>query len=173
MLTKFARALVAFGLLLAISVAAGPPPPAPVGPPWISLELPANPLDPETRDAALVVHAYHHGSPAGYPISGRAEGLVNGERRSVSLEFTATARPGVYALTQQWPAEGDWVLAIAVGEDADASLFVELGPDGGVSEGKFYNVTTRAISARSIRVIAGTIANREIESSLRRMAASD
>ena len=56
--------------------------PGSVGPPWISLEMPANPLDPETRNAVLVVRAYHHATPAGYSLAGTAEGVVNGERRA-------------------------------------------------------------------------------------------
>src|SRR6266404_1552430 len=31
------------------------------GPPWISIELPANPYDKSTRDAFLLVHSFHQG----------------------------------------------------------------------------------------------------------------
>ena len=100
------------------------------GPPWISIELPANPYYATTRDAFLLVHAFHHGTPVGFPIEGSAEGIVNGERRSVKLEFAATSRSGVYALRQQWTADGTWTLVIrAVQGPADAATaVVELGP---------------------------------------------
>jgi len=39
--------------------------PALAGPPWISIELPANPYDQATRGAFLLVHAFHHGTPIG------------------------------------------------------------------------------------------------------------
>src|SRR2546422_4271544 len=62
------------------------------GPPWISIELPANPYDKSTRDAFLLVHAFHHGTAMGFIVTGTAEGMVNGERRSVKLDFAETSR---------------------------------------------------------------------------------
>jgi hypothetical protein len=108
------------------------------GPPWISIEYPVNPFDRTTRGAYLLVHAYYHGTPVGYPVSGTAEGLVNGERRTVTLRFETTARTGVYALRKQWPTEGAWTLVISVTQsDHDrggvAQALVELAPNGAVA----------------------------------------
>jgi hypothetical protein len=108
------------------------------GPPWISIEYPVNPFDRTTRGAHLLVHAYYHGTPVAYPVSGTAEGIVNGERRTVTLRFETTSRTGVYALRKQWPSEGTWTLVINVtqGNDDDgnvAQALVELSPDGSVS----------------------------------------
>ena len=105
------------------------------GPPWISIEYPANPLDPSTRDAYLLVHAFHHGTPIQSTVSGKAEGLVNGERKSIALRFDSTTRPGVYALRKQWTDEGVWSLVISVAQhDSDpAQALVELSADGGIS----------------------------------------
>ena len=89
------------------------------GPPWISIEIPANPLDRTTRGALLLVHSYHHADPTSFPITGTAEGLVNGERRSVPLAFERTSRPGVYALRNQWGETGDWTLVITVTQAQD------------------------------------------------------
>lgn len=109
--------------------------PAFAGPPWISIELPANPYDRTTRDAFLLVHAFHHGTPIGFPVEGSAEGIVNGERRSLKLEFGETSRPGVYALKRMWPSEGTWTLVIKViqGQSDVATAVVELGADGEVA----------------------------------------
>jgi hypothetical protein len=112
--------------------------PSIAGPPWISIEYPVNPFDRTTRGAHLLVHAYYHGTPAGYPVSGTAEGIVNGERRTISLQFQATSRTGVYALRKQWPSEGSWTLVIAVTQgDHDragvAQALVELSPTGSVA----------------------------------------
>ena len=109
--------------------------PALAGPPWISIELPVNPYDQSMCGAFLLVHAFHHGTPVGFPIEGTAEGLVNGERRSVKLEFTATSRPGVYALKRMWPTEGTWTLVVKViQEESDAATaVVELSADGEVA----------------------------------------
>jgi hypothetical protein len=111
---------------------------AAAGPPWISIEYPVNPFDRTTRGAYLLVHAYYHGTPVGYPVSGTAEGLVNGERRTVTLRFETTARTGVYALRKQWPTEGAWTLVISVTQsDHDrggvAQALVELAPNGAVA----------------------------------------
>ena len=44
-------------------------------------------------------------------ITGTAEGLVNGKRQSLPIMLTAIdPAQAVYAITQQWPQEGTWVL---------------------------------------------------------------
>ena len=104
----------ALAAALNIPNAASSPAPAPVGPPWISIEYPVNPYDQTTRDAFLVVHAFHHGTPMAFPVSGTAEGIVNGQRRTITLDFGTTSRTGAYALKKQWPDQGTWTLVIGV-----------------------------------------------------------
>ena len=48
-------------LSLTALLVAGLPAAAVAGPPWVSIELPANPWDETTRGAFLLVHAFHHG----------------------------------------------------------------------------------------------------------------
>ena len=105
------------------------------GPPWISIELPVNPYDQTQRGAFLLVHSFHHGTAMGYIVTGTAEGIVNGERRTVKLEFASTGREGVYSLRQTWPTEGTWTLVIKAnqGPDDAATAVVDLGPDGAVA----------------------------------------
>jgi hypothetical protein len=105
------------------------------GPPWISIELPANPYDKSTRDAFLLVHAFHHGTAMGFIVTGTAEGIVNGERRSLKLDFAETSREGVFALKRTWPSEGTWTLVIQAnqGPGDAATAVVDLGPDGAVA----------------------------------------
>src|SRR2546429_5571074 len=107
-------------------------------PPWISMELPVNPYDQSQRGAFLLVHSFHHGTAIGYIVTGTAEGIVNGERRTVKLEFAETGREGVHALRQNWPKEGTWTLVIKAnqGPDDAASAVVDLGPDGAVAAGR-------------------------------------
>lgn len=141
------------------------------GPPWISIEYPVNPHDPTTRGAFLVVNAYHHGTPTGFPVRGTAEGLVGGQRRTVSLEFTRTSRPGVYALRKQWRDEGTWTLVLAVsqgeGDGNTAQAIVDLAPDGSVARVK---VPTR--KDREGWSIPQPVAMSEVEHSLRKRAAA-
>lgn len=130
-------AVLGFVAVAAVTfIAAAPTNKSPVsGPPWISIEYPANPLDASTRGAYLLVHAFHHGIPAQYPVTGTAEGLVNSERKSISLRFETTSRPGVYALRKQWGDEGVWslVLTVSQGENDNAQALVDLGADGSIA----------------------------------------
>ncbi|HXM37902.1 MAG TPA: hypothetical protein VN908_04485 [Gemmatimonadales bacterium] len=119
--------------LLTAAIAA----PALAGPPWISIEYPVNPHDQSMRGAMLLVHVFHHSTPIASPMEGTAEGIVNGERRSVKLAFTETSRPGVYGLSRQWGTEGVWTLVIRMsrteGGTESATAVVELGTDGEIA----------------------------------------
>ena len=130
MLTRLLR-LAVVPLLLVIAT------PAMAGPPWITIEYPGNPFDPRARDAFLVVHAFHHNTPVGLPVSGTAEGIVNGQRRTITLSFVPLSREGAFALRKQWPNEGRWLLALHVtqggGEHNTATALVRLAADGSVA----------------------------------------
>lgn len=130
MFTRLLR-LAVVPLLLVIAT------PVMAGPPWITIEYPGNPYDQKVRDAFLVVHAFHHNTPVGLPVSGTAEGIVNGQRRTIALSFVPLAREGTYALKKQWPDEGRWLLALHVtqgaGEHNTATALVRLAADGSVA----------------------------------------
>jgi len=141
-----------------------------VGPPWISIEYPGNPHDRSTMGTLLYVHVFHHAQPIAYPIEGTAEGVVNGERRSIKLKFTETARPAVYGLSRQWPTEGVWTLVIKMrrddhGEDG-ATAVVELGPDGEIAS---VRVPTRQQGEWTIPV---DVSMTEIDRALRARASA-
>jgi hypothetical protein len=151
-------ALVA-ALALSLGTSLGLPAAAAAGPPWISVELPANPFDRASRGAYLLVHSFHHGTAVGLPVTGRAEGVVNGRRRTVPLRLEATSRQGVYALHNQWGTEGTWTLVLTVRQGPEdtvgATALVELSADGRVAvrvptqrhrEGDF----PRAVSAEEV-----------------------
>lgn len=132
---------------LALMATAGATTPAVLGPPWISIEYPVNPYDRDARDAYLVVHTFHHQVPTGLPVSGRAEGLVSGVRRTVALSFGTTSRSSDYTLRQQWPQEGSWVLVIeskqGEGEFNRVTALVDIGRDGRVSGVRVPTVRNR------------------------------
>jgi len=126
------------------------------GPPWISIEMPANPFDRASRGAFLLVHAFHHGTPMNFPVTGRAEGIVAGERRTVPLRLARTSRDGVYALHNQWGAAGVWTLVLTVtqGPGDGATALVDIASNGTVAavrvptarhrEGEFPRAVTTA-----------------------------
>jgi hypothetical protein len=82
------------------------------GPPWISIEYPPNRLDRDTRGALALIRIYHHEDAGQFPVEGTAEGIVDGQRVSLPLKFTAVGDEGVWAAWGKIPEEGNWVLAI-------------------------------------------------------------
>ena len=144
------------------------PAPALAGPPWISIELPADPYDPATRGAFLVVRAFHCATPANQRVTGTAEGIVNGERRTIALELSETGREGVYALKRTWPERGTWTLVLQAhqGPTQAATAVVELGPDGAVT-----SIWVPTTARQGLRVPA-PVTMSEVEAALRARAAA-
>ncbi len=151
--------------LLALAAAA----PAKMGPPWVSIEYPVNPYDATQRGAYLLVHEFHHATQMRGTVEGTAEGLVRGERRSITLAFDTTSRAGVLALRKQWPDDGTWSLVIKVsaGHDNLASAMVDIGVDGNVAavrvptERRDRYELPRAISSREIDSTLSAHASRQ------------
>jgi hypothetical protein len=112
---------------LAIAVA---PVVASAGAPWISIELPGNPMNPATRDAFLIVHTYYHATQVGVHITGHAIGIVDGKRQTMDLTLTPVGTSGVYALKRSWPTKGSWVLTLSLGEANGPTAIVAIGADG-------------------------------------------
>jgi hypothetical protein len=163
----FFRRTLPLALALSLGATAVPAAVALAGPAWISVELPANPFDRASHGAFLLVHAFHHGTELGLPVSGRAEGIVNGQRRTVRLRFEATSRPGVYAVQNQWGTEGTWTLVLTVGQGPNdgATALVELSADGRVA----VSVPTQA---RGEWTVPRAVSDAEIETALRARAAA-
>jgi hypothetical protein len=98
----------------------------------LSVETPSESSDPQMKDVVLIARTYGCHQPADATLSATAEGLVNGARKSVSLELHSIGS-GVYAIKQQWPSEGNWVLAITGAYNGmTSSVLVELGQNGKV-----------------------------------------
>jgi len=163
---SFSRSMVVAGMAF-VALAASP---ATAGPPWISIEYPPSPYDPTTRDAFLLVHSFHHGTPMNFPVSGSAEGIVNGQRRSVKLGFAKTSRTGTFALKKQWLNEGTWTLMITVtqGESAGNAVtaLVDIGAGGEVASVKVPTVRRDGWN------IPKTVTVQEVDAALRSRVAS-
>ena len=93
-----------------------------------------------TKTSAFVFRTQACADPANSHIEGSAEGLVKGIRRSVVLKVTALNRPGVYAVEQNWPMEGAWVVNLkGTCANANAGAVVPIGPHGFLRESsKFF-----------------------------------
>ena len=96
----------------------------------VSVYLPT-PNDPQTKDALLMVQPIGCHGP-GASVAARAEGMVNGVRKSIPLKLTAV--PGVedtYMVRREWPSEGAWVLLFtAKKETMRVDSLVRLGSNG-------------------------------------------
>ncbi|MGD0778450.1 MAG: hypothetical protein ABSC05_37190 [Candidatus Solibacter sp.] len=67
----------------------------------------------------------------GNPEANAAVGVVNGERRAIPLELKPLGEPGAWALAQQWPKEGKWVIQL-VGRNGEqfTNTLIGAGPGG-------------------------------------------
>ena len=105
------------------------------GGPWISIETPINPYDAPARGALFLVHTFHHAVPTSLTVDARAEGLVDGQRRTVALSPSAL-RTGTFAVRNEWGAKGTWsVLIVATQPEPKASIqaVVDVAADGSIS----------------------------------------
>jgi hypothetical protein len=91
---------------------------------------------------------------------------VNGQRRTVPLEFARTSRTGVFALKKQWASEGAWTLVIGVaqGPEDRVSAIVELDRGGQVGK---VTVPTRRQDGHTL---PAPVVMRDVESGLRARA---
>ena len=82
---RHSSTILALAALLSSGSAIAARPAAMFGPPWISIEYPPSPYDQTTRDAYLLVHSFHHGTPTNFPVTGTAEGIVRGPTESPGI----------------------------------------------------------------------------------------
>jgi hypothetical protein len=135
----------ALGAMLVVGVAAltaatrGAPYGAAVfGGPWISIETPVNPYVASTTGALFVVHTYVHQNLVDLPVSGRAEGLVDGKRRSVPFTLTKSAQAGTYVVRPEWGDKGIWTVLVTAMPEAkngwSIQAAVNVGADGEIEK---------------------------------------
>lgn len=135
----------------------------------LSLETPSG-ADPQLKDAVLIVRTFGCHQPADAKLSASAEGLINGNRKSLPLELRSIGS-GVYALKQQWQSEGRWVLALTGAYNGmTSSVLVELGANGKVIPGtRLEEGNLKGVHARGVRRV--WLAE-DIDSALRSTAAT-
>jgi hypothetical protein len=98
---------------------------------WVTVGNPE--ASPEALKANAVVTFKVAGchDPATATVTANAIGTVNGERRSIPLQLTKLSVPGMYAVAQQWPKEGKWVIqAEARADELYTNTIVVAGPKG-------------------------------------------
>jgi hypothetical protein len=90
----------------------------------------ANP-DAQKVNAVVVIKATGCHDPAMAQVTARAIGTVNGEGQTIPLTVTKLPGDGVFALTQQWPAQGKWVIQL-IGKNGEqfTNTLLAAGPKG-------------------------------------------
>jgi hypothetical protein len=137
------------------------------GPPWIAIEYPVNPHNPNTRGAFVTVRTYHHGDLVSYGISGTAEGLVNGRRETMKLDIRRLPEAGTFAVYWKKPAQGTWALVITSSQDNNfmASALIQVDNAGRVEQ---VSVPSDSIeNGRWLR--PRKVASAELDAALRRI----
>ena len=62
--------------------------------------------------AVLTVKAVGCHDPATAKLIATAIGTVDGKRREIPLKVVPLSEPGMFAIAQQWPREGKWVIEL-------------------------------------------------------------
>jgi hypothetical protein len=90
----------------------------------------ANP-EAKKANAVLVVKATGCHDPATAQLTATAVGVVNGKRESIPLTVTKLSGVGEFAIAQQWPRQGKWVIEL-VGRNGEqfTNTLVPAGPGG-------------------------------------------
>jgi hypothetical protein len=82
-------------------------------------------------NAVVVIQAAGCHDPATAEITATATGLVDGKRQTIPLKVTKLSGAGMFALTQQWPKEGRWVIEIVgMNPGQFTNTLVTAGPGG-------------------------------------------
>lgn len=67
-----------------------------------------------SRDGrTYVIRAYACSDPASLAVTAWAEGVVNGERRSLPLSLRPLNSKGAYRFERPWPGDGRWLVRVA------------------------------------------------------------
>ena len=90
----------------------------------------ANP-DARKADAVVVVKATGCHDPATAQVTARAVGNVDGKRQTIPLNVVKLPGDGVFAIAQQWPAQGKWVIELT-GRNGEqfTNTLIAAGPNG-------------------------------------------
>lgn len=104
------------------------------GQPSLRATLPADYQDGLRRGGFMVVHGMRHADPFPLTLTGTAEGVVSGVRRSYPLTFVRDTLDGsILVVMKTWPEGGPWVLNIGGGYDSTrmyAGIVIGVNPNG-------------------------------------------
>ena len=98
---------------------------------WLQLGNPEANAEARKNNAVVVIKAIGCHDPATAQVTATATGMVEGRRQTIALKLTPLSEPGTFALAQQWPKTGRWVIQLA-GKNGEqfTNTLVTAGPEG-------------------------------------------
>ena len=98
---------------------------------WLQLGNPDASAEARKVNAVVTIKATGCHDPAAARVTATAIGMVDGQRRSIALKLDKLSEPGAYALSQQWPKEGKWVIELVGRNDEQfTNTLLTAGPQG-------------------------------------------
>jgi hypothetical protein len=98
---------------------------------WLQLGNPDASAEARKVNAVVTIKATGCHDPAAAKVTATAIGMVDGQRRSIALKLDKLSEPGAYALSQQWPKEGKWVIELVGRNDEQfTNTLLTAGPQG-------------------------------------------
>ncbi len=98
---------------------------------WLQVGNPDASTEARKANAVLTIKATGCHDPATAKVIATAIGVVDGKRQTIPLTVTKLSEAGLFALSQQWPKDGKWVIQLVGtnGEQFTNTLLIA-GPDG-------------------------------------------
>lgn len=100
---------------------------------WLELGTPSASAEAQAAKAFLTVKAVGCHQPERAEVTGEAIGVRNGKRETIPLKISRMSTPGMFAVTRQWPEQGNWTLRFVARQlevGAVTGMLVKAGPDG-------------------------------------------
>ena|SRR5215471_14129307 len=99
---------------------------------WVTVESAHSSRPGMGSQTVLVVRPSGCHEPQEATVTATAEGIVNGQRKSLPLKLVAIS-PGVYEIAREWSTQGTWIVAVnAEYRGLPRAAIVRLGPGGGI-----------------------------------------
>jgi hypothetical protein len=96
---------------------------------WLQLGNPDASLEARKANAAFTIKAVGCHDPATAQVTARAIGMVDGKRQAIPIQVTKLSGDGMFAVSQQWPKEGRWVIEL-VGRNGEQFTNTLIAADG-------------------------------------------
>lgn len=84
------------------------------------------------KDGTYGVRTANCGEPASMSVTAIAEGVVNGQRKSLPLKLTSTKEKGLYQFARTWPSGGTWIVRVTPAGRDKAVTLATISSDGHV-----------------------------------------